>query len=55
MESAEMEIECDSTELGEIKESVSEHDASPSQDLDAIDPWNVNQQDQRLTRFLTKS
>ncbi|XP_042228398.1 ubiquitin carboxyl-terminal hydrolase 24-like isoform X1 [Homarus americanus] len=38
LESTEMEIECDPTELGDIKESVSEHDTSPSQDLDAIDP-----------------
>ncbi|XP_069185948.1 ubiquitin carboxyl-terminal hydrolase 24 isoform X1 [Procambarus clarkii] len=38
LESTEMEIECDPTELGDIKESVSEHDASPSHDLDAIDP-----------------
>lgn len=38
LESTEMEIECDPTELGDIKESVSEHDASPSQDLDGIDP-----------------
>ncbi|KAK7081026.1 Ubiquitin carboxyl-terminal hydrolase 24 [Halocaridina rubra] len=38
MESAEMEIECDSSELGEIKESTCEREISPSQDLDAVDP-----------------
>ncbi|KAG0716387.1 Ubiquitin carboxyl-terminal hydrolase 24 [Chionoecetes opilio] len=38
MESSEMEIECELSELGDIKESVSEHENSPSQDLDGIDP-----------------
>lgn len=38
MESSEMEIDCEASELGDIKESVSEHENSPSQDLDNIDP-----------------
>lgn len=38
MESSEMEIDCELSELGDIKESVSEHENSPSQDLDGIDP-----------------
>lgn len=38
MESSEMEIDCETSELGDIKESVSEHENSPSQDLDNIDP-----------------
>lgn len=38
MESSEMEIDCETSELGDIKESVSEHENSPSQDLDTIDP-----------------
>lgn len=38
LESTEMEIDCDPVELGEIKESASERETSPSEDLDAIDP-----------------
>ncbi|KAK8401660.1 hypothetical protein O3P69_001054 [Scylla paramamosain] len=38
MESSEMEIDCELSELGDIKESASEHENSPSQDLDGIDP-----------------
>lgn len=38
MEASEMEIDSDPPDLGDIKESVSEHEASPSQDLESIDP-----------------
>ncbi|KAK4305331.1 hypothetical protein Pmani_022773 [Petrolisthes manimaculis] len=38
MEASEMEIDNDPPDLGDIKESVSEHEASPSQDLESIDP-----------------
>ena len=38
MESSEMEIDCELSELGDIKESASDHENSPSQDLDGIDP-----------------
>lgn len=38
LESTEMEIDCDPVELGEIKESASERETSPSEDLDTIDP-----------------
>lgn len=38
MESTDMEVDGESSELCEIKESLSEHDNSPSLDMDAIDP-----------------